>query len=304
MADTDHSAEPRQGSATQTARAAHIHALIDEVTRALKSVDPEAFLVLPRVLRRLIKHKHDIPGFGLKVPHRKSAVFSRREVAEFVEPDEMGIDDLRDLPEHLILITRPDEHQLADITAQELMGRTWQLLFHARIHRAFDALRLTQGNIRERIDRLGQVEFDEIHAVLKRERFIFPDSKRADVYVEFAAVYCEYRKFAPNWLRVYFPSLENLERVDALIRNDVDFESLFAATRLFGAPDPIIERSVELDRVSAVQSLTEAVAARSNPRWRKYQKLTRRAERASGRGNDAGAAIHYVRAARFAPPAE
>ena len=304
MANSDYSSEPRQSSDSQNARSAHIDALIDEVTRALKAVEPAAFLVLPRVLRRLIKHKHEIPGFGLKVPHRKSAVFRRKEVAEFVEPDEMGIDDLSELPNDLILLTRPDEHHLADITAQELMGRSWQLLFHARIHLAFDALQLTQGEIRERIDRLGQVEYDEIHAVLKQERFIFPDSKLIDVYVEFAAVYCEYRKFAPNWLRVYFPSLTNLEHVDDLLRSDVDFESLYDQTRLYGAPDPVIERSVTLDRVSAVQSLSDAVAARSNPRWRKYHKLTRRAERASGRGNDAGAAIHYVQAARFAPPQE
>lgn len=278
--------------------------MVDQAIRALKDVDPTAFLVLPRVLRRLIKHEHDIPGFGWKVPHRKSAVLPRRQVIEFVEPDELGIDDIRQLPETVILVTRPDEKQLAELSIQDLMHRAWRLLFHARIHKALDALKLTQNQVRERIDRLGQVEFDEIHAVLKRERFLFPDSSLIDVYVEFVAVYCEFRKFAPHWVRTYFPSLLDWESVDELISEDVDFHSLFTETQLVGAPEPYVERFVDEDRVPAEKSLSEAVAARSNPKWRKFNKLSKRAVRAAARGNDAGAAIFYVQAARFAPPNE
>lgn len=278
--------------------------MVEQAIRALQDVDPTAFLVLPRVLRRLIKHEHDVPGFGLKVPHRKSAVLPRRKVIEFVEADELGIDDIRQLPEVVILLTRPDEKQLAELSIQDLMHRAWRLLFHARIHKAMDALKLTQNKVRERIDRLGQVEFDEIHAVLKRERFLFPDSSLVDAYVEFVAVYCEFRKFAPHWLRTYFPSLLDLDAVDRLISEDVDFDPLFRATQLVGAPEPYVERFVDEERVSADKSLSEAVAARSNPKWRKFQKLAKRADRAAGRGNDAGAAIYYLQAARFAPPNE
>ena len=45
---------------------------LTELENAVRAADPAAFLVLPRILRRVVKQDRRLSGFGLKVPHRKS----------------------------------------------------------------------------------------------------------------------------------------------------------------------------------------------------------------------------------------
>ena len=64
-----------------------------ELRQAVRAVDPAAFLILPRILRRVIKQDCRLTGFGLKVPHRKSYVIGREALLEAVDKDELGLDD-------------------------------------------------------------------------------------------------------------------------------------------------------------------------------------------------------------------
>ncbi len=124
----------------------------------------------------------------------------------------------------------------------QLKLQVWRLLFHSKIHDAFNQLEndgtLTVADFRQRIDQIGQVEFDEIYSVLKRENFIPAETTSAHAFVEFAAVYSEIRCFAPHCLGSYFPSFSDFKSVDQLLRLDVDIDNLFQSTKLAGSPDP------------------------------------------------------------------
>ena len=118
----------------------------------------------------------------------------------------------------------------------------WRLLFHARVHLALGlraaAGKLAASDVRQRILRLGTIEFDEIRHVLQQEHLLLPPSDAAAVYAEFAAVYSELRLFAPELVASHFPALESPDEVDRLLAEDVDVGELFRVTRPPGVPEP------------------------------------------------------------------
>ena len=70
--------------------------------------------------------------------------------------------------------------------------------------------KLTEADVRSRIQEIGPIEFEEIRAVLRQEEYLLPPRTDLAVYVEFAAVYLELRYFVPEFLRSYFPSMSGL----------------------------------------------------------------------------------------------
>ncbi len=208
---------------------------LDDLERAVRAADASAFLVLPRILRRVIKNDRRLSGFGLKIPHRKSYVIAREPLLEIVEKEELGLTEMDVLPERFILLARPSPQRLIDTPAGDVLTRCWRLLFHARVHAALeDRIRegkLSPAIIRQRIFQIGPVEFDEVRMVLGQEDLLLPPPSDESTYVEFAATYLELRYFAGSFLPRYFPGLEKLEAVDEVIRQDVDAESLFEAAR-------------------------------------------------------------------------
>jgi hypothetical protein len=320
-----------------------VASMVAETIRALKDAEPAAFLVLPRVVRRVIKAEWALPALGLQIPHRKSWLISKYELLRHVDWDELNLKPGSDLPDTAILLARPDDKNLETMGVAQLKLQTWRLLFHSKIHLAFDALRdenkLSAADFRERIDRLGQVEFDEIHSVLRRESFIRAETPLDEVYVEFAALYSELRYFTPHCLSSYFPSFEDFSPVDELLSADVDIDGLFLSTRLAGAPNPLEatldepdETNDELDHLTghhtehpeaAVapdtsappsdesngqdfpnldQQIIAALPPETDPNLRTFSRLIRRADREFARGNAVGAALNQMRATQFATP--
>ena len=183
------------------------HITLLELEQAINDVDPAAFLVEPRVLRRVIKYDRRLTNVGVQIPHRKSYVIARADLLDIVESDELY--PARNLPARVILLPRPTLEQLQSMPRAEALLRLWRFLFHARVHAAFHARAaagdLTLPIVRQRIDRIGQAEFDEIRTVLRSEGFLLPPRDDATVYEEFAAVFLELRYFAPETLPRYFP---------------------------------------------------------------------------------------------------
>ena len=311
--------------------------MVAEADRALKAVEPTAFLVVPRVLRRVVKQVWDLPALTVNVPHRKTWIVRRSVLLRHVDWDELGLEPFSELPEKAILIARPDDKHLESISLTNLKLLVWRLLFHARVHRAFDQLQesgqIDAAGFRQRIHRLGQVEFDEIRSVLRREKFTHAESSPADVYIEFAALYSELKHFSPHCLNAYFPSFEDYDVVDELLSEDLDVDLLFTTTRLEGSSDPAEsddaqnhdETDQELDSLTGHDSedtraqlthaessdgefpdLIEAVQSEISlavkPSRSAYARLERKAEKAFSRGNAVGAALLLMRAARYAPP--
>ncbi len=282
---------------------------LGELEVAVKAADPTAFLVLPRILRRVIKQDRQLTGFGLRVPHRKSYVIEGRKLLEIVAKDELGLPDYAILPTQAILLARPGPADLDDTPAGEVLLECWRLLFHARIHLALEdklaAGKLPPAQIRERIHRIGSAEFDEVRAVLGQEDLLLPGGGEEEIYVEFVAMYFELRFFAAGFVPHYFPGLKRLKDVDAILLEDVDAEGLFRATRPAGAPvphdsfalDEWADLSEETDFLSVDALLSDEIPSQS-----KYRLLMRRSQRPAALGNVVRSAIYHARARWCAPP--
>jgi hypothetical protein len=262
-----------------------------ELQQALRTADPAAVLVAPRVLDRLIQEQNQLSSLFEQVPHRKCYVVDRTTLYRHVEQDELDLEPDRLLPSTVILIARPSPNKLATRERDALLLLYWRRLFHAAIHRALGQQmsdgRLTAALIRERIAEIGVSAFAEIRMVLGQEKYLLPSGAAADettVYVEFAAVYLELRYFAANLLPIYFPGLPDRAKIDALLARDVDAAELFASTRLTGAPQPVF--------------LTDTSSDESHDY---YRRLMDGADKAEQEGNTVRAAILRTRAARVAP---
>ncbi len=283
-------------------------AVLAEGQQALQQVDATAFLVLPRVLRRLVLQLREISGLSWHVPHRKSYLVSRDQLLRFVAPDELGVEQVQTIPEHVILIARPDRDDLTQLTSAALQTYLWRLLFHSRMHRAVDQLvttgKLDRAGIRQRIDRIGQSEFDEIRAVLRRENLLFPQADLFEVYAEFVAVYTELRKFCPGWLHSYFPSIHDFDLIDTIIRDDVHFDELFERTRLPLATYPDVGACVvdfaPADNLAVPIPAHRKVPTGSRRAERIMESYLKRAEKLAASGNSVRAAILRTQACRYA----
>jgi len=278
---------------------------VAELRRLLQAADPAAVLVPPRVLRRVIKHDRKLTGIGLQVPHRKSYVIGREALLGLADRDELGVESEHDLPPTLLLIACPEPERLIALPRGLALVKFWRLLFHARVHQVIASRladgRLTEAGIRERIRRIGQIEFDEIRTVLRQEKYLLPPRDDSTVYEEFAALYLDLSFFAPTLLPRYFPAVEDFGQIDRILAEDLDAPDLYAGSRLAGAPDPVFtvddadgaDQSGP-DQGGAVPIIAPAAATE------KYGDLMTRADRAAAIGNSVRAAIYLTRAAGLA----
>lgn len=274
-----------------------------DLERRLHAVEPAALLVLPRILRRIIKLDRDLIGLGLKVPHRKTYIISRQRLAEFAEPSELGLASLSDLPDPLLLLARPEPEDIEKAPAAVLL-RIWRLLFHLRVH-AVLAGRIANGQLsaealRQHIKALGPAVFSEIQSVLRQEDFLLPPRDDLHAFVEFAAVYLELHYFAPSLLESYFPAIQSHHSVQQVLACEVDAPTLLIETRLAGSP-PSFDRAGPVEE-HLEESPSLVPAAPAGGRDDQARRLLRRAERVAAMGNVVRSAILRTRAAGCASP--
>jgi hypothetical protein len=232
---------------------------VSDLVRILKGVDPTALLVPARVLRRVIKHDRPIGGMGLLVPHRKSCVIDRETLLRIADYDELGVSPDEALPSKLILLVLPEPDRLARLPVEQALFKYWRMLFHARLDLAMQE-KLADGTlnaqtVRQRIQRLGVTEFDEIAFVMRQEKFLLPPETPASIYAEFVAVYLTLRYFTKSLLPHFFPCIDDFEAVDNLVDAEVDADGIFNTTRPPGAPEPASQRPriTQTDGVSNLQ---------------------------------------------------
>src|SRR5690606_7779785 len=136
---------------------------------------PAVIVVSPRILRRVIKQHAGVPGLGLRVPHRKTYVIDRDALLAIVDRGDLDLPAKIELPERLILIARPSTELLEELSAADTLLKCWRLVFHARVHYALDERvdqgKLTDADVRSRIQELGPIEFEEIRTVLRQEDY-------------------------------------------------------------------------------------------------------------------------------------
>ncbi len=277
---------------------------LSELARVVRGVDPGAFVVPPRIVRRAIKHDRELPSLALRVPHRWSFTISSASALRVIDRDELGLSSYETPPESIILLAAPEPEDLAARPRGEVLRDYWRALFHARVHLRLDARiasgALTPGHLRDRIRRLGPSVFEEARSVLRQEDTLLPPRDDLAVYVEFAAVYLELREFDSTLLGVYFPAIDDRSEVDDVLAEDVHAETLIVATRLPGALRPSASRGWSDDEAEiGAEPEPEPSVVPSRPR---YLGLLDQAEEASSKNNLIRAAILRVGAARLAGP--
>ena len=310
-------------------------ASLEGVERALRAADPRVRLVAPRLLRRVIREHGGLPTFRVRVPHATNYVIGREALLQIVDPDELGGSPQDVLPEQVILLERPAYEELTREEAASLLVRYWRLLFHARVHLACERSMPTGATppeeVRRRRERIGQTEFEEVRFVLQQEHLLLPPGDDRAVCVEFAATYLELRHFAPGLLASYFPAIEDLSAIGALLAEDLDAEALLRETKPGDTEDLDQIRSqaaapsavIEDDEIGVPETPAPPAEHRSSGKDTavphraqgksshlriarhisegKFQRWIRRAERASAAGNVAGAAMYRARAESSAP---
>jgi hypothetical protein len=281
---------------------------IDELRRALHRAEGAAFLVEPRVIRRVIRELHGFVKLSVSVPHSLSQIVSRADVLHLVHPDELGLQNFTDLPERCLLICQPEEAELEHWPLQELLQQVWRRLFHAVVDLQL-SLRFSgmdqRSLVQQRIAGLGQSEFDEAHFVLRSEQLLIHPDSRVAAWQEFAAVYLELQWFEPDLLPIWFPSLAGRSHVEPLLATDIDGESLFRRTQLYGAALPDLTPHIVRDETRLANVRRDWTAGSgSAPSDRAWLRALRRRDRANERGNTVAALVHAVTAAAAAPTDE
>lgn len=261
---------------------------MEELQQALHKVNPAAVLVSPQVLEKVIQQLYQLPTIPWDVPHRKTFVVNRQDLFRHIEQDDLNLNPDYLLPQTVILLVRPSHEQLAGEKVETLLSVYWRRLFHASIHLLLEQ-RYKNGAlplevVRQRIEEIGQTEFDEVRRVLIEERFLLPSADEPAVYIEFAAVFLELRYFGSSLVPIYFPALGDPAPIEQILARDFDPRKLYQETRLPGAADPVM--------------LTDNSSDESHDF---YWKLVHGAERAEKAGNLVRSAILRTKAARVAP---
>jgi len=264
--------------------------------------DPTAFPVSHRVLKRVITQDLGLTGLGLNIPHRKSWILASDRAQQLIEPDELGLTTYGALPPYVLLLARPEDEEIDRLSVSELCLRYWRLLFHIRVHRALDEAlengRLSDRIVRQHVETIGQVAFDEIDVMLRREKYLPPDHTRTMAFVEFAALFLELAHFQPAWLPAYFPALGDFSVARNLLTAYVNGEELLASTFVEGAPRTPQPAPEEEEPGVALWWKDEDEKPRGP---QSYHRLGERAVRSSVRGNNARAARLWLQAAYHSP---
>jgi hypothetical protein len=264
---------------------------VGHLLRLCAAVDAGVRLAHERVLRRLIRRTSGLLTLGLRVPHTDCLAIDPKRLASLTETDEVLGEPPPGRPPQgpIWLIALPSDQELAGDHPGPALLVTWRRLLHARIDRdlqeAARAGKYEAPVIRNRIERVGQVCFDEIRLTLEQEGRLVPPKNDRHVYFEFVALWAELSVFAPQDRRHYFPSLDPAV-IDGLIGEDVDVAGMAARTRLDGAPEP---------GAQWVRELVPAASARP-PAPRPYDESPGRYRRLVEARDRAVAAKNHVRA--------
>ncbi len=255
-------------------------------------------VVDPRVLRRIIKAHR---GAGGLVPHARCYVLTRGELGALGLAGELGR-PIDTLPDPVILLSRPAPRELGGEGGVAALNRLWRAAFHSRVHIALEQqLRdgtLDQATLRAKIDAIGQIEFDEIRATLRHDDLVLPPYDDREIFVEFAALFLELHRFAPELIVTTFPGLGEPERIVRLLAEHVDSAELFEA----GRPAEVVLPTPRVSRSSAASfsthlALKELADRRIEPlSAARAQALLARVAAARVKGNDARAILDAARA--------
>ena len=208
----------------------------------MAAADDAAYLVSPRVLKRVIRRDRGIVFLG-QAARQSTYVIAGSRLGAIVSPDEACPAAARGpWPGTVLLLERPSAEELARLPPGVHLAIAWRRLFRARVlanvRAMFDLGRIDGPGLARRLARVGRVEFDEACLVLRQDGWLLAPETEAEAYALFAAHFLELRHFAPALVHPTFPAVEDPARLEAVFASDIDGVAVMAATRPAGAPDP------------------------------------------------------------------
>ena len=177
----------------------------DLVGRLLQDTEPRARCVPEAEVRRAVKRHQKLAGPAFLVPHGYGAV----------------------LPDAVLVAEPPEE--VAEGAAGAQARWVWERLFELRLEAAVSE-RIASGALspealRQRFQRIGVAEGDEVRVVLREQRRLLPpragEPADAPVYAAFVAAFCRLQRFDPQRLERWFPGLRGrVAEIAALVARD------------------------------------------------------------------------------------
>ncbi|MDA7980194.1 MAG: hypothetical protein MPJ50_15625 [Pirellulales bacterium] len=274
-----------------------------ELEERIHAIDPAAFFVAPRVLRRVIVHDCLLASLSIQAPDHPCYVIGHDALLDLVARDELRPSP-RPVPELVMLLEAVDAEEFAARPHSDIFRDAQRLLLHARVHAAYQKLisarAFSPTVVRERIDAIGHIEFSEIRLVLRQDDLVLPPRDDRARFIEFVAVFLEQHFFDPEALSITFPSLaDSRQGILAIVQQDIDLDDCLAGLNVAELSSTSLSHTQASDaggQQSPVAHLDEAFL----PTPRGIQRLLNRAERAERVGNNVRAAICYWRLGRTA----
>ncbi len=198
-----------------------------------ESIEPGVVVVEPWMMRRIIRLDGRVLGFGRRQSRHETYPIERNRLLALIDSRELGLTAPGSMPERLVVLAEPEDTDLSGGgEVDRLVHEIVRPLFHACVHLVLGE-RLAhepaaEAVVARRREELGEPVFAEIQAVLLQDDRLFADSSDADVYVEFVASYLEMSFFAPETLRCFFPGIRDTQAVNAIIRQDIDYNAVYA----------------------------------------------------------------------------
>lgn len=266
-----------------------------------------ALFVEPRLMRRVVLTDRRMVGFSLQVPHTHCYGISRHELFRIVSQEELGVDP-DSLPADVALLAPLPLSRTLRKYPELKWNRYRRYIFHARVHleleRKIRSGELNMAKIRERIERIGHTEFDEVRAILRQDDLLLPPYDDQQQYVEFLALFLELRHFAPELLTPTFPSLEDFGHVDEVVALDLDVASIKSNLSREELDESSSVRpssphsKSDSARFDATDPNTQAQTGRRPPSGRQVKRMKRAGDTAKSKGNHVRSALFYAHASR------
>jgi hypothetical protein len=77
----------------------------------IHTIEPAAYVVDQRILRRVIRLDRRLPGLGFSVPHRQIYTIDRDRLLAHVDRGELDLPPNADLPRTVILLAEQDDDE-------------------------------------------------------------------------------------------------------------------------------------------------------------------------------------------------
>ncbi|MEK7485029.1 MAG: hypothetical protein AABZ60_11940 [Planctomycetota bacterium] len=197
----------------------------EDLRTVFQSLEKGIILVDARVMKRVIRLHKDLHNISFHVPHADEYLLSKNDLLKIAAQIDPNLHAAWEkIPtEMAVLLSEPVSDELNSFSISYFGLKFWASLAHAEMHKRCIQLvqtnQLSEAKLKESINKIGAVEFEEIREVLASESLVFDAKDNSEVFQEFLAYWIELSYFSPDLVKKFFPSIKNDILIDNLLKN-------------------------------------------------------------------------------------